>query len=286
MDNLSLPLLVMSSVLAAIAIGTLGLALARGWLREEAFAAAPPRKVHLGLEDLAGALCIQIVGMVVAQSILAHLGLLSSGPRDSWAEAGRALWSQGLVQVPVVGFMLVRTWRQPHGWRELGLVPRRPRWEALVGVSGLVAALGLTLTTLDVTAVLSQWLVEPPPKVGHEMLTAMRAARSAGALATLCISAIVVAPLLEESIFRGLFQTALREVEGAAQRAWCVILVSAALFAMVHVGSPWQVFPGLFVLGIVLGWLYERTGSLWPGILVHAGFNAFNVAQALHWGLR
>jgi membrane protease YdiL (CAAX protease family) len=39
--------------------------------------------------------------------------------------------------------------------------------------------------------------------------------------------------------------------------------------------------PGLLVLGVVLGWLYERSGSLLPCVLVHAGFNALNIAMVL-----
>ena len=38
---------------------------------------------------------------------------------------------------------------------------------------------------------------------------------------------------------------------------------------------------GLLVLGLVLGWMYERTGSLWPGIVLHTGFNALNIVLAL-----
>jgi membrane protease YdiL (CAAX protease family) len=39
--------------------------------------------------------------------------------------------------------------------------------------------------------------------------------------------------------------------------------------------------PGLLVLAVVLGWLYERWGSLLPCVLVHALFNSGNCALAL-----
>jgi len=48
-----------------------------------------------------------------------------------------------------------------------------------------------------------------------------------------------------------------------------------------HTGQAWQVLPSLFVLAVVLGWLYERTGSLLPSVLVHMGFNAINIALAV-----
>ena len=60
---------------------------------------------------------------------------------------------------------------------------------------------------------------------------------------------------------------------------------ASLVFAMIHAnfktGENWQVLPGLFVLALILGWLYERSGSLWPGIVVHIGFNALNVIMAL-----
>jgi membrane protease YdiL (CAAX protease family) len=35
--------------------------------------------------------------------------------------------------------------------------------------------------------------------------------------------------------------------------------------------------PPLFLLSVCIGYAYERTGNLWVAIIIHAGFNAFNV---------
>jgi membrane protease YdiL (CAAX protease family) len=51
------------------------------------------------------------------------------------------------------------------------------------------------------------------------------------------------------------------------------LLWSSLLFALAHLNA-YQFFTAL-ILGIVLGWLYERTRSLWPSILLHAAFNTF-----------
>jgi hypothetical protein len=45
------------------------------------------------------------------------------------------------------------------------------------------------------------------------------------------------------------------------------ILLNAAVFALVHV-IP-QLLPGLFVIGLILAYLRERSGSIWPGVLYH-----------------
>ena len=44
---------------------------------------------------------------------------------------------------------------------------------------------------------------------------------------------------------------------------------------------PWQGLVSLFVLGLVFGYLYERTGSLLTPVIAHAVFNSFNNALTL-----
>ena len=93
--------------------------------------------------------------------------------------------------------------------------------------------------------------------------------------------AVLVGPLLEEVVFRGLLQTLLIDTLGRRFR-WTAVLIAAAVFALIHAGPvSWHGWPGLFVLGVVLGWLYERTGSLLPCYLAHALFNAANIAAAV-----
>ncbi|TGD33352.1 CPBP family intramembrane metalloprotease [Brevibacterium sp. S22] len=54
---------------------------------------------------------------------------------------------------------------------------------------------------------------------------------------------------------------------------WVGIIVSAAIFALAHGINP--VLPVAFIVGIVNGILFHRTGSVWPGVVVHAFNNAF-----------
>lgn len=82
----------------------------------------------------------------------------------------------------------------------------------------------------------------------------------------LILLAVVAAPLCEEFIFRGLIFAGLRRSMGA----WQSILLSAALFAIVH--PPASIAP-VFVLGVVTAWVYERNRSLLGPIVVHAVYN-------------
>src|SRR5262249_29823785 len=81
--------------------------------------------------------------------------------------------------------------------------------------------------------------------------------------------------ILEEIAFRGVVLERLRGVVAARD----ALVIQAALFAVLHL-SP-LVFPSHFAIGIILGWLRQRTKSLYPGMLVHAGYNAILVAMEL-----
>jgi membrane protease YdiL (CAAX protease family) len=57
------------------------------------------------------------------------------------------------------------------------------------------------------------------------------------------------------------------------------LLVQAALFALLHLGIA--IFPSHFVIGLILGAVRRRARSLYPGMAVHAGWNALVLAAEL-----
>ena len=74
----------------------------------------------------------------------------------------------------------------------------------------------------------------------------------------------LLAPVAEELVFRG---AVLRSLLGWTSRHWAAIAVSAVLFAIVH-GNPAQA-PHALLVGLLLGWMYYRTGSVVPGVAYH-----------------
>lgn len=86
------------------------------------------------------------------------------------------------------------------------------------------------------------------------------------------MAAVVVAPLLEEFVFRGYLYPVFRRYLGAGVG----VVLNSALFAGVHAHLP-SVAP-LFVLAVCLTLAYEATGSLLVPMVMHALFNSFNVA--------
>lgn len=86
------------------------------------------------------------------------------------------------------------------------------------------------------------------------------------------LSLVVLPPLAEEFIMRGFLFTSLLK----RCRFWLVALITSALFATAHLqfgsGAPllWTAFIDTFVLSLVLCYMRYKTGSLWPGIGLHA----------------
>lgn len=78
---------------------------------------------------------------------------------------------------------------------------------------------------------------------------------------------VIAAPLLEEAIFRGVILDGLLK-KYSPQRS---IVISSLLFGIAHL-NPWQ-FVGAFLFGLFIGWVYYKTRSLLPSILMHAANN-------------
>lgn len=122
-------------------------------------------------------------------------------------------------------------------------------WTTLAWTATLAVGIVIPLT----------WLEELLPDaltfniVGQQMAAVLRQPYG---YFVLCL----VAPLAEEVVFRGAMLTALRDNRYA-------ILISALFFAAVHM-NPAQM-PHALLVGLLLGWLYMRTGSIVPGLLVH-----------------
>ena len=76
----------------------------------------------------------------------------------------------------------------------------------------------------------------------------------------------ILAPLAEEVVFRGAI---LRTLLGIMSKKnhWVAIIISAALFGLAHFNEAQ--FVNALLMGLLLGWMYYRTGSLVPGILLH-----------------
>jgi membrane protease YdiL (CAAX protease family) len=159
--------------------------------------------------------------------------------------------------------------------RGLGLSLRR--WivdagRALLGYLSLMPALlaVFLLTTLVTPEEMQQ---------EHQLLRLLREQGPAVRVLAV-VSAVVLAPISEELFFRGLLQSYVRR---ETQSPWAAVLITAAMFGLVH-APYWHTVPAIALLGVVLGYNYERCGRLLPSILIHAMFNGVMVADVLVYG--
>lgn len=275
---------VTAAVVLPVAAIPLTVMVRRGALQPNALRDVPTR--HIGLEplDLALALLLPLLALVNAVMLWragpSPAPAPATVPLDANVALRHALMGQAFNQLPFAAWFVIRAAMRGQ-WRRSGLLPTRPGRDVSAAVLTLLAALPWVMGVHVLTSAVGLLAGQEPPVIGHDLLRIMRDEGWTLVMLGLLASAVLIAPLLEELIFRGLLQTAMLETFGW-ERRWPVILAAAAAFAGVHVGAAaWQAMPGLFVLGVILGWLYERTGSLWPSILLHMMFNAVNSAIVL-----
>lgn len=255
----------------------------RGFLSPRALAAGPNRAIGLGVADLVAGLGLLMVLQLVAAAVLRPMvGSIEEAPPRVAVTA--VVLAQLIVQVPPILYLAWRASRRPRGLLRIGLLPRSPGRELLLGSGAFFITLPIVFSLMVLGAIAAILLGQPLPELAHSLLRVLVSPEaSIPTRVVLVLSAVVLGPALEEGFYRGLLQSATVELLGG-RRGLAVFAVSG-MFAMMHLGAtPWHALPALFGLSVILGWLYERTGSLWPSILLHTLFNAFNVALALLTG--
>ncbi len=182
------------------------------------------------------------------------------------------------IVVAVLGFqgaalLLVSRFLREHGtgWREgFGLKIDWPR--------ALLLGLVFTLVFLPIgwgLQLLSGKVMERL-HVNPEEQTAVEVLRTSGTLLNgivLGIAAVILAPLAEETIFRGILYPAIKQ-RGFPQLA---LWGTSIAFGAIHFNGA-ALLP-LIVLAVILTQLYEKTGNLLAPIITHSLFNALNFAM-------
>jgi len=203
-----------------------------------------------------------LVGLLAATSYAARLSDVST-PDDVLY-----LWSTFAGALVQYGIMFVLILAIAHGVDRvlLGLEVPVARGRA---VALAIAAL---VVIVAATAGLSPFL-----DAGDEQGLVPDSWDSSRALPFLANAAVVtlVAPFVEELLYRGLGFGLLTQFVGP----WPAILVTGVAFGLAH--GLVLGLPVLSIFGITLGWLRWQTGSVYPGMVVHALFNTAALAAAV-----
>ena len=152
-----------------------------------------------------------------------------------------------------------------------GYVRFSPRFFTEVSLGVLVRTAVLIFGSMYVFNVTLDWL--PLPDLMEDTFMDM------GNEPLGVLSMALVAPLVEEMMFRGAIQGYLMR---RCSNPWTAIVVSALVFGVIHMNPVQVVYATL--LGLVLGWIYYRTRSLLPVIAGHVLNNSVAVASMKMWG--
>jgi uncharacterized protein len=206
-----------------------------------------------------------LVGVILAVLLLRVLHAPLADPRQptlTWGVVG----GQILLYIPVIGTLAAYLpWVARCSLAELGLRPPGPR-EIVWGFGGGVTMLIVTLIVAGIQYALLHLKTEQLP------VRLLAGAHDPGIIAGFALLAVMIAPFAEEFVFRGFVFNAIRRYAPLP----LAMVLSGALFALAH--ADVTAFAPLWAGGIVLAWVYTRSGSLVSSMLAHGTFNAVQVS--------
>ena len=155
----------------------------------------------------------------------------------------------------------------------LGLGVRHLRRDIVQALVILFCIMPVILVMIVTVQTLGEHFNGPDYEVGqHQELEVLTSYPQRSLKMSVAIVAVLAAPLVEELLFRGLIQTLIRSYIG---RPWLSVILTSVLFATVH--ENYTHWPALFVLSLAIGYAYEKSGSLWQPLFMHAMFNGMSV---------
>ena len=227
------------------------------------FSLESTRKIRLPLvpwktSDVVVGLVLVVLGLFV---LLVIYGVLNPDPDEG---SGSALLVIGAI---IYGAMLAVSWgvgpaRRGGSLRSLGLkLPSSNRGFQLVALPALAFGASLVLTAVY-AGIASAAGLDLPDAVPEEL--DLKGPALVGSFALV----VVWGPLAEEIFFRGFMFPGFRSRMGLGVAA----IASSLLFSLSHLDP--RVMVPIFLTGLLLAWLYHRTGSIWPPFIAHALQNA------------
>ena len=152
--------------------------------------------------------------------------------------------------------------RRKNPLKEYGFLATRGRLVFMA--AGLTPILYL-VSILIINTLPQEWL--------EDYMEASAALKDTGLLTML--SAVIIAPLVEEIVFRGLVLTRLRR----GMPGWLAVLVAALVFGVCHGQIVWIAYA--FVMSTVFGFIALRARSIWPSLTAHLIFNGIGHLSAV-----
>ncbi len=199
---------------------------------------------------------------IVTNIVVAAITIANGGDITIAATIANTL----MMTLTLAGSVFFINWRRPkHTFSTLGFSSTTRNW--LLVAAGFGAL--LPFRALPLQALLTQF---PALNFGLDALMEMLVFESLSEQIIAGIAVALFAPVYEEVFFRGYVQNAMAGRWGR----WVGIIGSGLFFGLFHL-IPLQAISAI-PLGLLCAWVYDRTGSLWPAILLHAVNNFLAVA--------
>ena len=238
--------------------------------------------------------------LLILGSMLVWVGAMVGGSMGQALTPADATDLQVLVPVlagmsiSVLGLTAIAWGAWPPLGRMLGLPSRFAQLgpDLVKGFFGLLLTLPLVLLAsmvVSLSARFSAWRgwIAPPEQVAHETLRQLVTGPKDASWWAVVVMVIVAIPIVEEVMYRGLLQSGIRAGMGTGPSRrvgrldWAAVAFASLIFTLVHItAADWYSLPVLFVLSVAMGIAYERTGRLLVPIVIHVGFNAFNIVTS------
>jgi membrane protease YdiL (CAAX protease family) len=213
-----------------------------------------------------------LIGGVLLGIAFAGLIIIATGGIDSLdVPTWPMVWSQIASYVPIAAALFVLPWAAGASFSDLGLCSPSRR-----AVLIAVGCAGVALPSASLVEVLQIHVFH----LADSAVGAIRlfsGANPLGLTIAFTVITVIFAPVIEELLFRGAIFGMLRRYTSFPIAAG----ISAVLFAAAH--AEWTTMLPLTVVGLILAYVYVRTGSLVASMITHGLFNAVNVALVL-WG--
>ena len=182
---------------------------------------------------------------------------------DPASEWGSPLWPGALEVISTLlprfpGRTLLTRWVPPAPEKRVGSWRDYMAWRR-VSIWRVIGWCMLCMFAVYLTGVVHQLLGWPESDFMAKMALV-------GSPVVLILTVAVAAPIFEELVFRGFMYSGFERSLGAVP----AVLLTSAIFAMMHVQYNHYELLHIFVLGLVLAWARMRTQSLWTPIAMHA----------------
>ena len=212
--------------------------------------------------NLLGSLLILLLGAFVPADVVATYSSLIVYPLSFLPAMIYAAHKSRMNSLFDPGYKLSSANFGPYKWWSIGLI-----------------TVALTFATMFSADLLNYYNMKvtnsiPALKSFYDIVSAALEQMTGGPFWSSFLLTAIFAPIFEEWLCRGMV---LRGLLTKMKPVWAIV-ISALFFALIHM-NPWQAL-NAFIIGVIMGYVYYKTGCLWLTMLMHFVNNGFAVIMA------